>query len=174
MHFDGAWIALNGELYNFVERRADLERAGVPLTTRSDTEVMLASIATSGWDVLDRFEGMWAFALYDEASGRLTLSRDRFGEKPLYYVATPDGLYFGSEIKFIAALMGRRLPVNHDHLWRYLVNGYKALYKQPHSFFGGVSEVPAGANLTIERGVAAAPERYWTPRCCDRRGHVLR
>lgn len=163
MHFDGGWIALNGELYNFVERRADLQRAGVALTTRSDTEVMLASIVTSGWDVLDRFEGMWAFAFYDEASGRLTLSRDRFGEKPLYYVTTPDGIYFGSEVKFIVALMGHKLPINHDHLWRYLVNGYKALYKQPRSFFSGLSEVPAGHNLAIERGVAASPQSYWAP-----------
>lgn len=163
MQFGGSWIALNGELYNFVERRKDLQRAGVTLTTRSDTEVMLASIARFGWDVLDRFEGMWAFAFYDEASGRLTLSRDRFGEKPLYYVATPDGIYFGSEVKFIFALMGRKLPVNHDHLWRYLVNGYKALYKQPRSFFAGLAEVPMGANLTIEHGVAAPAQRYWTP-----------
>lgn len=163
MRFDRSWIALNGELYNFVERREDLQRAGVTLTTRSDTEVMLASIARFGWGVLDRFEGMWAFAFYDEASGRLTLSRDRFGEKPLYYVATPDGIYFGSEVKFVFALMGRKLPVNHDHLWRYLVNGYKALYKQPRSFFAGLAEVPIGANLTIEHGVAAPAQRYWTP-----------
>ncbi len=84
MQLDRNWIALNGELYNFVERREDLQRAGEALKTRSDTEVLLASIVRFGWDVLDRFEGMWAFALYDEASGRLTLSRDRFGEKPLY------------------------------------------------------------------------------------------
>src|SRR5262249_38504903 len=81
MHFGDTWIALNGELYNFIERREDLLRAGVRLTTRSDTEVMVAAIATFGWDAIDRFEGMWAFALYDETSGRLTLSRDRFGEK---------------------------------------------------------------------------------------------
>lgn len=163
MHFKGTWIALNGELYNFIERRDDLQRAGVSLRTRSDTEVMLASIATLGWDALDRFEGMWAFAFYDEESGRLTLSRDRFGEKPLYYFTTENGAYFGSEIKFIAALMGRKLSVNHDHLWRYLVNGYKALYKQPHAFFEGLAEVPAGGNLVVENGFAAAPLRYWTP-----------
>jgi asparagine synthase (glutamine-hydrolysing) len=163
MRFGGSWVAFNGELYNFIERREDLQRAGVPLITRSDTEVILASIATFGWDVLDRFEGMWAFALYDEASGRLTLSRDRFGEKPLYYAATADGFYFGSEVKFIAALMGRPLPVNHDHLWRYLVNGYKALYKEPRTFFSGLAEVPVAANLLVENGVASAAKRYWEP-----------
>lgn len=164
MRFDRSWIALNGELYNFVERRNDLERAGIGLTTQSDTEVMLASIATFGWDVLDRFEGMWAFALYDEASGRLKLSRDRFGEKPLYYVAADDGVYFGSEIKFIVALMGRKLPINHDHLWRYLVNGYKALYKNAeHSFFRDLREVAGGSNLTCEGGKIVSEQRYWSP-----------
>lgn len=162
MRFERSWIALNGELYNFIELRETLQRMGVALTTRSDTEVMVASIATSGFDVLDRFEGMWAFAFYEEGTGRLTLSRDRFGEKPLYYVATDEGVYFGSEVKFIFALLGRKLPVNHDHLWRYLVNGYKALYKRPNAFFHGLSEVPAGHDLVVEHGVAGAAQSYWT------------
>ena len=164
MGFDGAWILLNGEVYNFVERRKDLESAGVTLRTRSDTEVLLASIRRFGWDVLDKCEGMWAFALYDEASGQLKLSRDRFGEKPLYYFVTSDGIYFGSEIKFIAALLGRKLPINHDHLWRYLVNGYKALYKKnTHTFFHGIREVTGGTNLVCENGKIVGEERYWSP-----------
>jgi len=164
MKFETSWIALNGEIYNFLERRKDLEAAGVSLKTHSDTEVLLASVGRFGWDVLDKCEGMWAFAVYDETSGRLTLSRDRFGEKPLYYMPTPDGIYFASEIKFIAALLGDRLAVNHDHLWRYLVNGYKALYKKnSHSFFHGLREVAAGANATCEGGEIVSERRYWTP-----------
>ena len=154
---------MNGEVYNFVERRKDLESAGVVLKTRSDTEVLLASIRRFGWKVLDKCEGMWAFALYDEASGQLTLSRDRFGEKPLYYFTTGEGIYFGSEIKFIVALLGRKLPINHDHLWRYLVNGYKSLYKKAgHSFFHGIREV-TGTNLVCEEGKIAGEVRYWSP-----------
>jgi asparagine synthase (glutamine-hydrolysing) len=164
MGFEGSWISLNGEIYNFLERRKDLEGAGVALKTRSDTEVLLASISRFGWEVLDKCEGMWAFALYEEASGRLTLSRDRFGEKPLYYLAMEDGIYFASEIKFIAALAGRKLAVNHDHLWRYLVNGYKALYKNSaHAFFQGIREVKARANLVCERGNIVSETQYWSP-----------
>lgn len=163
MHVDGMWIALNGELYNYVERRADLERLGVLLRTESDTEVLLASLRRRGWDVLDAFEGMWAFAVYDERRGRLSLSRDRFGEKPLYLLRTDDGLYFGSEVKFIAALADRRLPVNHEHLWRYLVNGYKSLYKQPASFFNGIEELEAGTILHLEGATNASSCRYWRP-----------
>ena len=164
MGFAGSWISLNGEIYNFLERREELEAAGVALKTRSDTEVLLASISRFGWEVLDKCEGMWAFALYDEASGRLTLSRDRFGEKPLYYLVTAHGIYFASEIKFIAALIGRKLAVNHDHLWRYLVNGYKALYKNSaHAFFQGIREVKAGTNLVCEHGHVVSERRYWSP-----------
>jgi asparagine synthase (glutamine-hydrolysing) len=164
MAFRDKWISLNGEIYNFVERAQDLDAAGVTLRTKSDTEVVLASIAHFGWDVLDKCEGMWAFALYDEASGDLTLSRDRFGEKPLYYLLTEEGLYFGSEIKFIAALLGRKLKPNADHIWRYLVNGYKALYKDSRNgFFEGVREVAIGNNLTCRRGRVADETPYWTP-----------
>src|SRR3954449_11914906 len=80
----GRWIAYNGELYNYVEVRERLLEAGVELTTESDTEVMVTAIATFGWEALDGCEGMWAFASYDETSGVLSLSRDRFGVKPLY------------------------------------------------------------------------------------------
>jgi asparagine synthase (glutamine-hydrolysing) len=164
MGFEGSWIAFNGELYNFVERRKELEATGLKLKTDSDTEVLLASIVRLGWVVLDACEGMWSFAIYDEASGRLILSRDRFGEKPLYYLATEDGIYFGSEIKFIAALLGRKLAINHDHLWRYLVNGYKALYKNgAHTFFLGLREVAGGSNLIFEDGKIASEQRYWSP-----------
>ncbi len=164
MGFEGNWIALNGEIYNFVERRRDLEVAGVKLRTTSDTEVLLNSISRFGWDVLDRCEGMWAFGLYNEATGQLTLSRDRFGEKPLYYFVTDDGIFFASEIKFIVALLGRRLDVNHDHLWRYLVNGYKAIYKNhANGFFRGLREVGIGCNVVCEGGKVVKNRRYWTP-----------
>ena len=164
MGFEKAWISLNGEIYNFVERRKELEAAGVALKTRSDTEVLLASLRCFGWGVLDKCEGMWAFGLYDEQSGQLTLSRDRFGEKPLYYYQTGDGIYFGSEIKFIAALIGERIAINHDHLWRYLINGYKALYKKPHGFFHGIQEVASGHNLECRDGEIAGHKPYWSPR----------
>jgi asparagine synthase (glutamine-hydrolysing) len=159
-----SWIVFNGELYNYLERRADLEREHIPLRTQSDTEVMLASIChMGGWGVLDRCEGMWAFAVYDEERGSLALCRDRFGEKPLYILRDQTGVYFGSEIKFIAALAGRRLEVDHDHLWRYLVNGYKALYKAPHAFFKGIQELPSGTVLHLGVDLSGTMQRYWLP-----------
>jgi asparagine synthase (glutamine-hydrolysing) len=157
------WITFNGELYNYLERRAELAAQGAGFRTTSDTEVMVQAIARQGWSVLDRCEGMWAFALFDEAAGVLSLCRDRFGEKPLYLLRTADGVYFGSEPKFIAELLGRPLRPNLNHLRRYLVNGYKALYKGKETFFEGLEEVRPGHVLHLEpRGERL--ERYWAPR----------
>ena len=103
---DGAWLAYNGELYNYVEQRKRLEDQGERFATESDTEVLLRALRSGGWDALDGCEGMWAFALYDENSGQLDLVRDRFGEKPLYVLRDGEHLYFGSEVKFIAAMLG--------------------------------------------------------------------
>jgi asparagine synthase (glutamine-hydrolysing) len=160
---DGRWIALNGELYNYVERRHTLEGCGERFTTSSDTEVLLRSIARQGWSVLDDCEGMWAFAFYDERAGVFSLCRDRFGEKPLYLYRDHDGLYFGSEPKFIMALLGRRLKPNRRHLQRYLVNGYKSLYKRNETFFDELEELPAAHALHVGP-VGERLERFWNPR----------
>ena len=168
---DGAWMAYNGELYNYVEVRRRLEDAGHGFVTASDTEVLLRALRAGGWDALDGCEGMWAFAVYDERSGELDLVRDRFGEKPLYILRDGEQLYFGSEVKLIAAMLGRRPRINERHLHRYLVNGYKALYKTRETFFEGVEELEAGTRLTIGAGGAARTARYWTvprPAAADR------
>ena len=157
------WIAFNGELYNYREVRDDLAAGGVTFRTTSDTEVLLSAIDTQGTGVLDRCEGMWAFAVYDEADGSLLLSRDRFGEKPLYLYRDASGLYFGSEVKFIVALLGRRLPIDYDHLSRYLVNGYKALYKEGRTFFTGLQELPAATTLRVHADGRETPDAYWRP-----------
>jgi asparagine synthase (glutamine-hydrolysing) len=157
------WIAFNGELYNYVELGDALRRDGVAFRTRSDTEVLLTAIDRHGWDALDRAEGMWALAVYDEADGTLTLSRDRFGEKPLYVFRAPEGIYFGSEPKFLFALMGRRLPVDREQLCRYLVNGYKSIYKTRASFFTGLDEVQPATVLQLDAQGRETGHRYWSP-----------
>jgi asparagine synthase (glutamine-hydrolysing) len=158
-HDPPIWLSFNGELYNYVELRREVEGE---LHTTSDTEVMARWLGMHGGAGLDRAEGMWAFAAFDERDGSVTLSRDRFGEKPIYLYRDSDGLYFGSEVKFIASLLGRRLKVNERHLHRHLVNGYKALYKTEETFFEGLSELPAGHNLVIGAGGSETIEPYWS------------
>lgn len=160
----------NGELYNYIEVRESLAARGERFETSSDTEVLVAALAVEGWGALDRCEGMWAFALYDRRDESLTLCRDRFGEKPLYYVLADDGVYFGSEVKFIHALMGRRLPINYDQIYRFWVNGYKALYKRPRHFFEGLHEVPPGSYLRLTGDHKPQILRYWTPVITERPG----
>lgn len=162
-HTGSCWMVFNGELYNYLEVRQSLPRSAV-LTTQSDTEVLLHKIRADGWRGLDACEGMWAFAMYDEAADSLLLSRDRFGEKPLYLYRDATGLYFGSEVKFIAALLGRRLEVNLSHLYRYLVNGYKSLYKTPETFFRDVTELPRASVLRVDADGTETTFPYWQPR----------
>jgi asparagine synthase (glutamine-hydrolysing) len=157
------WMALNGELYNYVEMKQRLASSGARFRTSSDTEVFLTAIDLEGWDILDGAEGMWALAVYDEADGSLTLSRDRFGEKPLYIVRAAEGLYFGSEPKVLFELMGRRLPVNREHLCRYLVNGYKSIYKTKAGFFEDLEEVLPAGLLRVDADGKESELRYWVP-----------
>jgi asparagine synthase (glutamine-hydrolysing) len=156
-------LVYNGELYNYVELRRQLQALRHPFQTESDTEVLSRMLLQFGTDGLDRCEGMWAFAVLSETDGSLTLCRDRFGEKPLYLFRDAAGLSFGSEIKFLAALRGKPFEVNDEHLYRYLVNGYKSLYKVRDTFFRGVSELPPATTLRIDSAGRETSSRYWTP-----------
>jgi asparagine synthase (glutamine-hydrolysing) len=162
-HRAGRVLAYNGELYNYLELRQELAALGEAFQTSGDTEVLGAALGRWGWRGLERCEGMWAFALFDEATGGLLLGRDRFGEKPLFLYTDATGLFFGSEAKFVFALLGRALPVNHEHLHRYLVNGYKSLYKGPQTFFRGLAELPPATVLEVRPGGEAVRHRYWKP-----------
>ncbi len=170
MNLDGDTICYNGELYNHVEVREAMDAGrqpfgSIPRTwhTESDTEVLLQGLKAAGLEALDEFEGMWAFAWFNEQDGSLVLCRDRFGEKPLYVFRDGDDLYFASEIKAIVAMRGAPLPVDSDALRRYLVNGYKSLYKGPHEFFRGLEQVAPGTYWVL-RGGKQEVHRYWRPR----------
>jgi asparagine synthase (glutamine-hydrolysing) len=163
-HGGSKWIVYNGELYNYLEIRQELKTQGIAFDTDSDTEVFLRAIDHFGWPVLDQCEGMWAFGVYDEQDESLTLCRDRFGEKPLFLYRDDSGLYFGSEVKFIVALLGRRLEINYEQIYRYLVNGYKALYKKEQTFFQGLSELPPASFLRLKGVEGNDPYSYWRPR----------
>lgn len=161
--FDAGVLTFNGEIYNYLEVRRELAALGHVFHTSGDTEVLAHALREWGKDALDRLEGMWAFGWYDERNGTLLLSRDRFGEKPLYLWRRDGGLYFASEVKALAALAGAWPAINENHLLRYLINGYKALYKTAETFFHQVENLPSATCVTLDGGAADAPERYWTP-----------
>jgi asparagine synthase (glutamine-hydrolysing) len=165
---DDCVLTYNGELYNYLELRKELQSLGHGFRTESDTEVVVRAWRQWGIESFDRFEGMWAFALADTQTGQVVLSRDRFGEKPLYLWKCGGKLLFGSEVKALAALAGRWPGFDEAQVRRFLVNGYKSLYKQPGTFYEGVLELPAGSVQIIEAGTSkplSGPEqakRYWS------------
>ena len=159
---DGDILVYNGEIYNFPELRTELEGLGHHFTTTGDTEVILAAYRQWGPDCTTRFEGMWAFALYDSRADRLMLSRDRFGEKPLYIWYDGDVLYFGSEVRFLAGMAGCKPKINLEQLSRYLVNGYKALYPSGQTYFKDIREFPAGANALLSRPDVPDAKPFWS------------
>src|SRR5215210_7450288 len=97
------WIAFNGEIFNYVELRSELEREGRRFRTRSDTEVIVQAYEAWGDDAFARMNGQWALALWDSVRKRLVLTRDRLGVRPLYLCEHRDRLYFASEVKSIFA-----------------------------------------------------------------------
>ena len=163
MAYGPSVMVVNGELYDYIERRRDLQGFGHEFATSSDSEVLLHHIVEHGPEGLANCEGMWALASYDREDHTLLLSRDRFGEKPLYLYSDGAGVYFASEVKALFALMGRRLPVDLDHLCRYMINGYRCLYRSGQGFFTGLREVPAGSFIEIGPDLIERRQRYWTP-----------
>ena len=160
---DSCTLIFNGEIYNYIELREDLKKQGIECITASDTEILLRYYLLHGEDCVKYFEGMWAFAIYDKRDNKLFLSRDRFAEKPLYYYQTRDGFYYGSEIKFIKCISCQSLAINKKHLLRYLVNGYKSLYKQEETFYDEVREIKYATNLIINTDLKISKYRYWLP-----------
>jgi asparagine synthase (glutamine-hydrolysing) len=160
---EGCTMVFNGEVYNYLELKEDLNKRGIQQTTTSDSEILLQYYLLHGESCVDYFEGMWAFAIYDSRDKKLFLSRDRFGEKPLYLLEEDDRIWFASEVKTIMALKGERLSVNHNHLLRYVVNGHKSLYKTEETFFQGIRELPFANNLVINDQIQGTERRYWHP-----------
>jgi asparagine synthase (glutamine-hydrolysing) len=157
-------VVYNGELYNYRELRSELEREGARFTTESDTEVLVQALAWWGDDALDRCEGMWAFAVHDEADGSVTLCRDRFGEKPLWLHRAPDALTFASEPKAVFALLGRRLEPDLEQVRRFLVTGYRTLWTEDdRSFFRGLELLPPATVLRIDADGRETQHSYWEP-----------
>ncbi|MDA7695547.1 asparagine synthase (glutamine-hydrolyzing) [Candidatus Pelagibacter sp.] len=157
-------LIFNGEIYNYLEIKAMLVKEGVSFDTTGDTEVLARALVQWGIDVtLDRLEGMWAFAFYNKNSGNLYLCRDRFGEKPLYFSNQNDGIYFSSETKSLFQLLGRRLDFNFDQIHRYLINGYKSIYKHNSTFYNEVQEVNQGQWVKINKDLKLTVGTYWKP-----------
>jgi asparagine synthase (glutamine-hydrolysing) len=156
------WITYNGEIYNYIELRAELESLGHSFRTQTDTEVILRGYKEWGTPCVNRFKGMWAFAIYDSRQRRLFCSRDRFGIKPFYYFSSGSLLLFGSEIKQILEYPGVPRAINESIAFPYLEQGLQD--HTDETFFEGVRQLPGGHSLQMDfskPAVSLKIEKYW-------------
>jgi asparagine synthase (glutamine-hydrolysing) len=154
------WITYNGEIYNFLELRKTLAGLGHTFRSDSDTEVILASFAQWGEECLHRFNGMWAFAIWDTLERRLFLSRDRFGVKPLFYFHSRHYFAFASEMKAFLSLPWFPAAFSLPAVARAIEDPY-GLEATSHCLLDGVSRLRAGHSLTVQRGKLIRMNRWW-------------
>ncbi len=151
------WITFNGEIYNFLEIRKELETLGHTFQSQSDTEIILAAFLQWKEECLHKFNGMWSFAIWDSKEQSLFLSRDRFGKKPLFYTSSPAGFSFASEMKALAPLLSEVIP------------NERIIDDIPHIFYyestdecllKGIHRLPAGHYGWYKDG-QLTQTRYW-------------
>jgi asparagine synthase (glutamine-hydrolysing) len=151
------WVTFAGEILNFVELREELRGSGHRFATRSDTEVIVHAYEEWGPSCVTRFNGQWAFALFDARDETLLLSRDRFGIRPLYYAAAPKQLVFASEVKAIFCHPEIERAVDLEGLDDILTFWCTIA---PRTFFRGVRELPPGHSLTMRDGELRVSRYY--------------
>jgi asparagine synthase (glutamine-hydrolysing) len=151
------WIVHNGEVYNYREIRAELEREGVAFRGDSDTEVIVSAVARWGPKAYERMVGMWADAIWDRERSELLLVRDRFGIKPLNHARAGEAFLFASEVRSLL-VAGVKAEPEERSVAEFLVRGARPA--GPESFFKGISQVPPGHWLRVTRG-GERLERYW-------------
>lgn len=153
-------LAGNGEIYNHAELRAGLEARGRKLRTHSDLEVVLHLYAESGPASFHELRGMYAFAIWDTATGELVCCRDPFGIKPLYYQHDPGAFRFASELPALAEAMPQRPSLRPETVLRFLTFQY---VPEPDTAVTGVSKLPAGHYVRVTESGDVSLHRWWTP-----------
>jgi len=152
-------IALNGEIYNYLELRAELMQAGETFRSQSDTEVLLVAFRRWGPDCLAKLNGMWAFVIWDRREQRVFAGRDRFGKKPLYYRSVGRRMYFASEIKALLEVDAAPREVDVEALADFCAE--RVSDHTDATFFRGIKQLPPAHYLWWADG-SVAVSRYWT------------
>jgi asparagine synthase (glutamine-hydrolysing) len=163
-------LSYNGEVYNAIELRAELEAVGRKFRGHSDTEVMVEGFAVWGVrETVERLIGMFAFAAWDRSNRRLTLVRDRLGIKPLYWGEVAGSLVFSSELKALKLVPGWRGEIDRDALALFLRYSY---VPSPHSIYHGINKLAPGTLLEISEGGEVKQTAYWSLSEVVERGQV--
>lgn len=157
MRRGSAVITYNGEIYNFPELRSELEAAGEVFTSAGDTEVLLAAWRRWGHACLDRIDGMYAFALFD--NDQMHLVTDTFGEKPLYVAETRDGVYFASEAQILVTILGLKFDPVAQEISQFLALGF---IPAPGTGFPGMEWLPPSTHRIVRQGRLVSQKNYWS------------
>lgn len=153
------WITYNGEVYNYIELRTELEKLGHVFQSGTDTEVIVAAYRQWGTDCIPRFNGMFSFGLWDRQKNRLFCVRDRFGVKPFYYYFKEGYFAFASEIKALIANPEIPCCANPEKIYNYLVNG--AIVSDEDTFFEDIHQLPGSHALTLDADGTFKIWRYY-------------
>jgi len=154
------WIVYNGEIYNYIELREELKALGHRFVTRTDTEVIIAAYEEWGYDCLQRFNGMWAFAIWDVRKRELFCSRDRFGVKPFYYYWDGASFAFASEIKSLLQCPGIPRMANDASVCDYLVWGFLPYHDD--TFFDGIKQLSPAHYLVLASDSRLEAKRWFS------------
>lgn len=157
----GLAIVFNGCIYNYRDLRRELEARGHVFHTTSDTESILKAYAEWGGACVERFNGMFAFCIYEMRTGRSFIARDRLGIKPLYYVRDADKLRFASALPALASVEADTLEIDPVALHHYM--SFHSVVPAPRTIFERIKKLPPATRLTIEPDGAERRERYWRP-----------
>lgn len=153
-------LVYNGEIYNYIELRNELQQKGWEFRTKSDTEVLLKAYQQYGKNCLSKFNGMFAFAIYDSEHQNLFLARDRVGIKPLYYTIVDSTLYFASEIKALCTIPALKPSLNYQSLFDFLVFNRTDIYDE--TFFNEIKRIPNGCYANFDqKGLQTT--QWWNP-----------
>ena len=157
-------LVFNGAIYNYIELRNILIKQGETFKTNSDTEVLLKFLNKHGSSKINEIEGMWSFVYFNFKKKKLILSRDRFGEKPLYYKYQKKNIIFGSNLNYINFLSGSHGKINTKKIDNFIKLGWRSLVSTKDTFFNGIQTLQPGSNIEIDLDLKKRIKKYWKPK----------
>jgi asparagine synthase (glutamine-hydrolysing) len=156
---DGRYVMVfNGEIYNYIELREELQECGIQFNTKTDSEVLLASFIQWGEDCLNHFNGMWAFIIFDRYNKKIFGARDRYGIKPLYYTITSDFFAFSSEIPSLLATLKNKPEPDNQTIFDYLV--FNRTDQTEDTFFKDIKKLQHGCSFNLEKSTFKISKWY--------------
>ena len=161
MVFKNYVLIFNGEIYNYLELKQFLLSKNYTFKTDSDTEVLIKLFDLYKEDFYKYLEGMWSFAIFDKEKKKLILSRDRFGEKPLYYLKSKHGIYFGSETRFVESICNEKQDINNNKVFNYLNYGYNSIFLDNKTFKENILSLNPSTSITIDKYLNINKKKYW-------------